>query len=526
VQDSNEIAKGFTLRWMYHPEKFVQDVIFACAPKGDGPTKQQIQGLIEVGKIARAKHKAYLISKKDWRYGKTLSDIERRYARKRGLAIRSGHGVGKDAFLSWVFFWLFICFGTEKVRGRVTANNQPQLQNILWPEFRTWIRYGKDNSEAKGTILSETIEVENEKIYVVGRKGEAFLEARTANIKTNDENEQAEALAGAHGDFMILAADEASGLPKGVFKPLEGAMTGAMNFAILIGNGTRGEGYFYDCFHSDKDRWVTLHWNAEDSEIVNQDKLEDDRRKYGYESNWYRIRVRGEFPLSSPDVLIPLDLIEDAVGREIVADETDPVIFGCDVSREGVDNSIIFPRQGGVISEAIKTVDRQDGVDTAGWININMADKTAAVACVDVIGIGASVVDHLKRVLRQNVIAVDVRQKPYNEQRFYNRRAELYWAVKDRFFDKTICIPDDDELVAELSTIKFKYNERSGKLMIESKADRRKRNLPSPDKAEALMLSFAARDEYYRIKKDAWSDEEDPWEEQRRRGEENSWMTV
>ena len=517
------------MRWMFQPLKFVEEVVFSNAPKGEGPSKQQRHALEELGKLAFAKVKAYHIKKGDYRYGDTLTDEERVYSRKRGIAIRSGHGCGKDAYLSWVYMWLMICFGTQKMRGRVTANNQPQLQNILWPEFRSWIKYSAENSDTGTSILSENIIIESEMIYVKGRKGEAFVEARTANIKTNDENEQAEALAGAHADYMIMGIDEASGIPRGVFKPVEGAMTGMMNFAILIGNPTRGEGYFYDCFHEDRNRWITIHWNSEDSEIVNQDELEEDLKKYGFNSNWYRIRRRGEFPLHDPNTLIPLDLIEDAVGREIEPDITDPVILGCDVSREGADNSIIFPRQGGLISPAIVNIERQDGIDTAGWINHHMNLLAAAVACVDVIGIGSSVVDHLKRILKRTVISVDVRKvldknTALNSRGFYNERAVLYWKLKLRFEDKTISIPDDNTLKAELSTIKFDYKETTGKIFIQSKADRKKMNLSSPDRADALMLTMAARDEYYRVNRDPWRDAKDPFENEREKVEENSWM--
>src|SRR6266571_2326117 len=53
------------------------------------------------------------------------------------LSIRSGHGVGKTAWFSWVMCHRLTCFFPQKTM--VTAPSSAQLDDALWPEFKTWL---------------------------------------------------------------------------------------------------------------------------------------------------------------------------------------------------------------------------------------------------------------------------------------------------------------------------------------------------------------------------------------------------
>ncbi|MXZ92762.1 MAG: hypothetical protein F4W95_05890 [Chloroflexi bacterium] len=78
---------------------------------------------------------------------------------------------------------------------------------------------------------------------------------------------------------------------------------------------------------------------------------------------------------------------------------------------------------------------------------------------------------------------------PWRDDDCANLRAEGYRALAERFRSRRIRIPDDPELIAELAALRYRYNSR-GKLLIEGKDEIRSRSLPSPDKADALMLAF------------------------------------
>ncbi len=79
---------------------------------------------------------------------------------------------------------------------------------------------------------------------------------------------------------------------------------------------------------------------------------------------------------------------------------------------------------------------------------------------------------------------------------FYNLRAEYYWNIRERFINDDIdlsSLPIEalDELKAQLTAIKFEYTPK-GQIKIETKEEMKKRGLPSPDKADALVLAFGS----------------------------------
>jgi hypothetical protein len=466
------------LRWRYRPDLFAKECI------GCKPSSQQEEGLRLIGRVAESKHKAF--------HGEKLTKEQQKLAKKRGISIRSGHGTGKDAMLSWVYLWLLTCY--KDPRGLVTAPTSRQLRSILWSEFSKWIKHSASQNEENKSILSENLIYQSEKIYLKGSKETTFVEARTANIKGSEE-EQGEALAGQHSDYMILSIDEASGVPRGVFQPIEGAMTGKMNFAILIGNPTRGSGYFYDTHNNDRDRWVCLHWNSEDSEITNKLELEEDRKKYGSGSNWYRIRRLGEFPLADPDCLIPLELIMNAVDREVTPDEDLASVIGVDPAWSGNDSTAIVVRRGAEILD-MKRIKGYEPMGVAGEVAIMINDYDPAQVFVDSIGIGAGIYSRLKE-LGHRAVSVNVARTAQEENRFHRVRDELWWRVKEAFDGGNIKIPNDDVLIGELSTIKVDEPDSKGRTQIESKKQIRRDGRKSPDSADALCLTYYYRDKVY-----------------------------
>jgi phage terminase large subunit len=460
--------------WRRYPEVFVREVVGAV------PTNQQLEGFRELGRIYDAKYRKSM--------GALLSAEDERYAGKIGISIRSGHGTGKDAWLSWVYLWLITVF--PGCRGLVTAPTQHQLQDILWPEIRAWVKRSRGK-------LWENVEVAAEKVRRIGGKGdeEAFVVNRTARV-TGSADEQAETLAGLHHDFMILAVDEASGVPDGVFRPLEGAMSGRFNIGILIGNPTRNSGYFFQSHNLDRRNWVALHWSCEKSnmdEVTGTSAMaafiERVAAKHGTESNYYRMRVQGEFPQAEPDALIPLDQILAATEREIFVDESQGLVLGVDVAYMGDDKTAICPRRG-MLVEPILTYSGLNTVDTAIRVMGAMAEYAPKAVVIDRGGVGAGVVDQVQ-AWRKSVNGIYASESAMNKQKFSRLRDELYWRLRERFEKGRIAIPPDDELIGELSGIKWRM-EISGKIKIESKADMRKRGLASPNKADSLMLT-----EYY-----------------------------
>jgi phage terminase large subunit len=477
VSKEKDVAK-IIQEWKWNPLKWVRECI--QWPEGERLSSQQEEGFEWIGKLARAKFKVNM--------GGDASKEERGLAKKLGISIRSGHGTGKTAFMALVDWWLLACFPYPI--GYVTAPTSHQLEDILWKEFRKWKR--------QSLLLDDKYEVQSDKVYLKEAKGEWFISARTTNIK-GSEDEQAETLSGQHGDYMILGVDEASKVPYGIFKPIEGAMTGLMNFALLIGNPTRSQGYFFDSHTKNRDRWICLHWNSEESPLVSKDLLDSDIKRYGRDSNWYRVRRLGEFPISDSTTFIPYDWVLDAVNREVTTVDTDFAVKGFDPGAGG-DETVLLTRVGKKITE-ILTKNEPDTERLKEWLLMELMDETRPfVICLDPIGIGNHIfywLDSIEIPNMKAVYPVDVREAS-SDPNYFRLRDSLFMKVRYDFEKRLTSIPEDDELLGELTTLRSDDPDSTkGKLKLESKKSMRSRGLSSPNKADAFALTYYHDDVYY-----------------------------
>jgi len=397
---------------------------------------------------------------------------------ERKISIRSGHGVGKSTAGSWAMLWFLLTRYPVKVV--VTAPTSAQLYDALFAELKRWV---KELPEAIQSLL----DVKQERIELKSSSTEAFISARTSRA------EQPEALQGVHSDNVMLVADEASGVPEQVFEAASGSMSGHNATTILFGNPVRSSGFFFDTHNRLKDTWWTRRVSCMDSKRVSEEYVKEMATRYGEESNAYRIRVLGEFPKSDDDTIIPMDLLESAKYRDTQAYVDSPIIWGLDVARFGSDSSVLCKRQSNVV------------VDLTRWRNLDLMQLCGAVvanfeACdhkqkpreilVDSIGLGAGVVDRLNE-LGLPVRGINVSESPSMGQTYLNLRAELWYKTK-AWLEKRDCkIPNNEDLVAELATVRYTFTS-SGKIKVESKDDIRRRGLKSPDMADALVLTFAS----------------------------------
>ena len=186
--------------------------------------------------------------------------------------------------------------------------------------------------------------------------------------------------------------------------------------------------------------------------------------------------------------VIPLASIIAAMGRVPTGPDL-PHVLGIDVARFGSDNSVFTVRHGNAVVRPQEIIHGMDTMQVAKHGRDMAAEDMSESVNVDVIGIGAGVVDALNDMGVQGVNGVNVAEQAWDSEKFANRKAELYWGLRDRFLNNDICIPDDQDLKRELM-VTFDYS-ITGKITIQSK-DKVKESLGrSPDRAESLMLAFA-----------------------------------
>ena len=395
---------------------------------------------------------------------------------ERKISVRSGHGTGKSTTFSWAMLWFALTRFPFKVV--VTAPTSGQLFDALFAELKRWINELPPH-------LQMLLEVKADRISLAARPSEGFISARTSRAETP------EALAGVHSEHVMLVVDEASGVPEQVFEAAAGSMSGHNAVTLLASNPTRSSGTFYETQTRLSGSWKTHHWSCLMSPLVSKDFIEEMKLRYGEESNAYRIRVLGEFPLADDDTIIPFHLIDAAVNRDVEV-PTEAPIWGLDVARFGSDKTALLKRRGNVVTD-ITQWQGLDLMQTVGRVKaeydaLPFHDRPSQII-VDVIGMGGGVVDRL-RELGLPVRGVNVAETPSMAGTYLNLRAELWFKVKGWLEGRASKIPRNETLIAELASIRYAF-QSTGKIKAESKEDMKKRGIASPNIADALCLTMA-----------------------------------
>lgn len=397
---------------------------------------------------------------------------------KRKVSIRSGHGTGKSAFMAWCVIWFIVCYYPCKIP--CTAPTAHQLNDVLWAEIAKWHR---TFSERLPEIADEYA-WSSERFYMVERQQESFAVARTARP------ENPEALQGFHSDNILFLIDEASGVAEKVFEVAEGALSTEGAFVIMAANPTREDGYFFDSHHKMRDRWAALHWNGEDSDLVSRQYVEDMRIKYGVDSPIYQVRVVGNF-VTAADGVIPLHLCIAAKDRDVSTIDSAEIIWGVDVARFGDDSTALAKRKGNAHIEPCKEWFGKDTMQVSGIIKAeyDAAWEKPSKILVDVIGIGAGVVDRLKE-LGLPVRGINVAESASVADQYQRLRDELWFKGREWLEARDCKLADDDSLIGELTTLKYSLLS-NGKIKVEGKDEAKKRGVKSPNRADAFLLTFA-----------------------------------
>ena len=285
---------------------------------------------------------------------------------------------------------------------------------------------------------------------------------------------------------------------------------------LLIGNPTHLSGAFYRAFHEERGIYETVTMSALDSPnvrggsikipgLVTAQWVAERRAIWREKSDLFRTRVLGEFPRRGVNSLIAMKDIQAAIyepgsPESLAAPDSDPfglfrrdladptgTVIGVDVARFGLDQSVVIVRRGDVVTE-ICDFDQLDTMAVSGEVIQSIRKHRPRLVNVDEVGVGSGVADRLSEQLVP-AQGINGAAAPWRNADCANLRAEGYQALATRFRDRRIRIPHDTRLIAELAALRYYYNS-SGKLLIESKDKMRARGLPSPDKADALMLAF------------------------------------
>lgn len=422
--------------------------------------------------------------------------ILRSVAQNQMTSVRSGHGVGKSTVEAWVVIWFMVTRPFPKIP--CTAPTQHQLFDILWAEVSKWLRHNK--------ALADEIVWTKEKVYMKGYPEEWFAVARTAS--------KPDALQGFHADDVLYIIDEASGVDDSIFEPVLGALSTPGAKLLMCGNPTQLSGFFYESHNKNRASYAAFHIDGRKSSRVSQDFVQTIIRMYGEDSDVFRVRVAGDFPLQEDDIFIPLPLVENSIMTEFSPrKKPDSIHIGCDVARFGDDRTVI----GYKIDEKAEFYKKRQGQDTMktaddivmlGEMLVQRYRLSPDVddpipVKVDDGGVGGGVVDRLRQMKRNApeklwwleiypvIFGQRIKHKHYHDSTTYMMSVvkKLLQPYDEDGHKKPVelILPDDDDLVAQLSGRKYGLTETS-KIKVESKDAMKKRGRPSPDEADCVLL--------------------------------------
>lgn len=381
--------------------------------------------------------------------------------------------------------------------------------------------------------------------------------------KPSDYNESA--FQGIHARYVLVVIDEATGVPKQIFEAVDALATNENARVLAIGNPDDPTSYFATACKPDSG-WNTIRIDglrtpnmtrervaaltqkceqcrragAEQSllqRLMAEEGIEYDQEdvpeglrdlllsplwveerlhrwvgavrphesvaKKAAESPIFESKVRGRFPTSSSDGVIPLGWVERAIDRWHAMREANPDlstipgkrVFGVDVASTGNDETSIATRQGPFLA-SIATHRKSDTMEVAGLVTAAL-NYPASVAVLDVIGVGTGVYDRLrelsKAVVPFNAARSGKKMKDRTKQFvFLNHRAAAWWNLRellDPANGANICLPPDEDLKADLTAPKYHVGSNAA-IQVEAKDDVRKRLGRSTDRGDSVVQAF------------------------------------
>jgi hypothetical protein len=401
------------------------------------------------------------------------------------IAVSSGHGIGKSALIGQVIQWaMSTC---EDCRVVLTANTETQLRTKTWPEVSKWLRL---SINAHWWNLTAT------NISVREKSHERMWRADTIPWSENNT----EAFAGLHnkGKRIVVIYDEASAIADKIWEVTEGALTDEDTEIIWLafGNPTQNTGRFRECFGRYKHRWKTFQIDSRKVDGTNKDQIAKWIADYGEDSDFVRVRVRGEFPRAGSTQLISGDSVAAARKFKAKGYEHLPKILAIDVARFGDDQTVIGMRQGSWF-DILNSYRGLDTQQVAERVIEYIKEHNPDGIIVDGDGIGAGVVDALRhRGYGKKLREFHGGSGPMDGDMYFNHRAEVWGLMRD-WLKGPVKIPDDPELETDLTGPEYFFSNKN-QIQLEKKEDMKKRGLASPDKGDTLAMTFAFKVEIRR----------------------------
>ncbi len=455
-------------------------------------------------------------------------DILRSVQKHRRTAVKSCHGAGKTYTLAIAALWWLARYPDGIVL--TTSSTYRQVRSQVWAEIHDLIAHAR--IQYPGLKTTE-LRLRDDSNFALG-----FSTDRGTNFQ------------GYHGRHVLIVVDESPGIESGVWDAIAGTMAGGKVHVVMAGNPTQPSGAFYDAFTRERQLWNCITIDAFTSPNLNGiglgELLEMDSSEGGpldqnpvpylvtkrwvydqYKAWWHGdeasspnwcARVRGDFPDQAQNALIKLAWLERAKDRSLRGPVPDrassSLVAGIDVG-VGEAETVVYVCESKPHDFRIIALGAWRCADSRGEVVRFLAPYRSRLRSVrvDSIGVGYNFALHLKderfptELINVGMAAESRPQWRENDPagRFVNLKAQYYQELADALEREEVHGLVDDLTMGQLAGILYEIDSH-GRVKIESKESARARGIPSPDRAEALMLALCQppqKIEWYSIR-DAW----------------------
>lgn len=418
------------------------------------------------------------------------------YAQNTRSGAKACKGPGKTALLAWVGWHFLSVWPHPKIAATsITADN---LNDGLWSEMAKWQKKSKWLSAEFTWFKTRIIHNEHPETW--------FMSARTWSKSASPE-QQADALAGFHGDYVLYLLDEGGSIPDAVMAAAEAALANAgtevnpnaIAKMVMMGNPTQTKGPLYRACTSEAHLWKMIEITGDPDDPARSPRISaqwarEQIEKYGRDHPWVMVNVLGKFPPTSLNALLGPDEVEAAMSRTMpmraIADM--PKQLGIDIALYGDDETIIAARQGKQVFNLV-SMRQQDSMAIAA--RIIQADKQwggeDGVDQIALDGSGGWGDGTLSALRNTGYDPIDVQfgsTRVFN-RKYKNRRSEMAWNLAE-WVKAGGCLPKDPLLKAELCALEYFLN-IDGTMQIVEKSQIKAELGRSPDRADAVMCTFA-----------------------------------
>lgn len=413
------------------------------------------------------------------------------YPHHKRLALKACKGPGKTTCLAWIA-WNYL-LTRPKPNILATSISGDNLKDGLIKEMSKWHSMMPQAMQAMFTITNTRVEARQD-------PRNWFFSARTWP-KSGTSEEQADTLAGFHEEYTMAILDEAGGIPDSVMAAAEGALsTGTEGHIIIAGNPTHRSGPLFRACTTEKRLWKVWEINSDPDDPnhnsrVKADWAREQIEKYGRDHPYVLVNVLGQFPPHSFNALIGDDEVAEAQNRMYrdVDLITYPRILGIDVARMGDDKSVIARRHGWQMYPFIARRNVESGQMGARLTNHAWEDFRADAAFIDGTGgFGLTWYDCL-RDLGRTAIPIGFATKATQDDRYYNKRAEIYFEFVQWIKQGGALPRPDTEEARNLAKalVNTTFTHKGDRMILEDKDDVKAKIGFSPDEADAAALTFS-----------------------------------